>query len=194
MSSLLRTENGLAAGIFVVKCTGRGLVVKRPGVLSKVQMLNLVLGMGVFSLLPNNGSCRKLQKGCTAVFRCLSVSLCWSRITSGGGSISLALELCICLLLLCVFFSDWRACHQARTIKRSEKKGAQHGCHQKRSSESVLEITMDTDVHSHSRLAIVKFAYGKVCTCFPASRDLVSMIEGKGSCLICLKLAGSACR
>ena len=37
--------------IFVVKCTGRGLVVKRPGVLSKVQMLNLVLGVGVFSLL-----------------------------------------------------------------------------------------------------------------------------------------------
>ena len=38
---------------FVVKYTGRGLVVKRPGVLSKVQMLNLVLGVGVFSLLPN---------------------------------------------------------------------------------------------------------------------------------------------
>ena len=36
----------------VVKCTGRGLVVKRQGVLSKVQMLNLVLGVGVFSLLP----------------------------------------------------------------------------------------------------------------------------------------------
>ena len=36
----------------MVKCTGRGLVVKRPGVLSKVQMLNLVLGVGVFSLLP----------------------------------------------------------------------------------------------------------------------------------------------
>ena len=35
----------------MVKCTGRGLVVKRPGVLSKVQMLNLVLGVGVFSLL-----------------------------------------------------------------------------------------------------------------------------------------------
>ena len=37
----------------MVKCTGRGLVVKWPGVLSKVQMLNLVLGVGVFSLLPN---------------------------------------------------------------------------------------------------------------------------------------------
>ena len=36
----------------MVKCTGRGLVVKRPGVLSKVQMLTLVLGVGVFSLLP----------------------------------------------------------------------------------------------------------------------------------------------
>ena len=53
MSSLLRTENSLTTDIFVVKCTGRGLVVKRPGVvLSKVQMLNLVLGVGVFSLLP----------------------------------------------------------------------------------------------------------------------------------------------
>ena len=37
----------------VKKCTGRGLVVKQPGVLSKVQMLNLVLGVVVFSLLPN---------------------------------------------------------------------------------------------------------------------------------------------
>ena len=36
----------------MVKYTGRGLVVNRPGVLSKVQMLNLVLGVGVFSLLP----------------------------------------------------------------------------------------------------------------------------------------------
>ena len=38
----------------VVKYIGRGLVVKRPGVLIKVQMLNLVLGVGVFSLLPNH--------------------------------------------------------------------------------------------------------------------------------------------
>ena len=37
---------------FCGKYTGRGLVVKRPGVLSKVQMLTLVLGVGVFSLLP----------------------------------------------------------------------------------------------------------------------------------------------
>ena len=36
----------------MVKYTGRGLVVKRPGVLSKVQMLTLVLGVGFFSLLP----------------------------------------------------------------------------------------------------------------------------------------------
>ena len=35
----------------MVKYTGRGLVVKRPGVLSKVQMLTLVLGVGVFSRL-----------------------------------------------------------------------------------------------------------------------------------------------
>ena len=52
---VLRTENGLTTDIFVVKYTGRGLVVKRPGVLSKVQMLNLVLGVGVFSLLPKSG-------------------------------------------------------------------------------------------------------------------------------------------
>ena len=36
----------------MVKYTGMGLVVKRPGVLSKVQVLSLVLGVGVFSLLP----------------------------------------------------------------------------------------------------------------------------------------------
>ena len=42
----------------MVKCTGRGLVVKRLGVLSKVQMLTFVLGVGVFSLLP-----RKVRKG-----------------------------------------------------------------------------------------------------------------------------------
>ena len=40
----------------MIKYTGRGLVVKRPGVLSKVQMLNLVLGVGVFSLLPRIGT------------------------------------------------------------------------------------------------------------------------------------------
>ena len=34
------------------KYTGRGLVVKWPGVLSKVKMLTLVWGVGVFSLLP----------------------------------------------------------------------------------------------------------------------------------------------
>ena len=31
---------------------GRGLVVKRPGVPSKVQMLNLVLGVGSFPFYP----------------------------------------------------------------------------------------------------------------------------------------------
>ena len=36
----------------MVKCTARDLVVKGPAVLSKVQMLNLVLGVRVFSLLP----------------------------------------------------------------------------------------------------------------------------------------------
>ena len=54
-SSLLRTENSLTTDFFVVKYRGRDLVVKRPGVLSKVQMLNLVLGVGVFSLLPTLG-------------------------------------------------------------------------------------------------------------------------------------------
>ena len=41
-----------SSGHFCGKYTGRGLAVKRPGVLSKVQMLTLVLGVGVFSLLP----------------------------------------------------------------------------------------------------------------------------------------------
>ena len=38
----------------MAKCTGRGLVVKRPGVLSKVQMLNLVLGVG--GLFPSSNA------------------------------------------------------------------------------------------------------------------------------------------
>ena len=37
----------------MVKYTGGGLVVKRPGVLSKDQIVTLVLGVGVFSLLPS---------------------------------------------------------------------------------------------------------------------------------------------
>ena len=49
---LTEDRNGLTTDIFVVKYTGRGLVVKQLGVLSKAQMLNLVLGVGVFSLLP----------------------------------------------------------------------------------------------------------------------------------------------
>ena len=56
----------------MVKCTGRGLVVKRPGVLSKDQMPNLVLGVGVFSLLPTKvdplqgvrSECTVFEKGC----------------------------------------------------------------------------------------------------------------------------------
>ena len=40
-----------------VKCTGRGLVLKRPGVLSKVQMLTLVLGVG--GLFPSSNKCQK---------------------------------------------------------------------------------------------------------------------------------------
>ena len=46
----------------MVKYTGRGLVVKRPGVLSKVQMLTLVLGVGVFSLLPTKSSRKSRQE------------------------------------------------------------------------------------------------------------------------------------
>ena len=38
----LRTENGLTPDIFAVRYTGRGLVVKRLGVLSEDQMLNRV--------------------------------------------------------------------------------------------------------------------------------------------------------
>ena len=45
----------------MVHGVGRGLVVKRTGVLSKVQMLNLVLGVGVFALLPRSASLNKLK-------------------------------------------------------------------------------------------------------------------------------------
>ena len=45
----------------MVKYTGRGLVVKWPGVLSKVQMLNLVLGVGVFSLLGKEAEASRLN-------------------------------------------------------------------------------------------------------------------------------------
>ena len=45
----------------MVNYTGSGPVVKRPGVLSKVQMLNLVLGVGVFSLLPIQGVLKNLD-------------------------------------------------------------------------------------------------------------------------------------
>ena len=47
----------------MVNYTGRGLVVKRPGVLSKVQLLNVVLGVGVFSLLPKNTATPKPDLG-----------------------------------------------------------------------------------------------------------------------------------
>ena len=40
------TENDLTTDVFVLKCTGRGLVVKRPGVLSKVQNAESCLGGG----------------------------------------------------------------------------------------------------------------------------------------------------
>ena len=53
----------------MVKCTGRGLVVKRPGALSKVQMLNLVLGVGVFSLLPSKSPIVVLLKGMVALWQ-----------------------------------------------------------------------------------------------------------------------------
>ena len=52
----------------MVKYTGRGLVVKRPGVLSQVQMLNLVLGVGVFSLLPKIFGLEVLQGGFGVTF------------------------------------------------------------------------------------------------------------------------------
>ena len=62
--SELRTENGLTTDIFVVECTGRGLVVKRPGVLSKVQMLNLVLGVWGSLGVPERGC---FKPGCLQI-------------------------------------------------------------------------------------------------------------------------------
>ena len=41
-----KSPPGLTTDIFVAKYTGRGLAVERSGVLSKVQMLNLGLGVG----------------------------------------------------------------------------------------------------------------------------------------------------
>ena len=66
---LTKDRTGLTMDIFVVKCTGRGLAVKRPGVLSKVQMLNLVLGVGVFSLLPTMLSLGEGIRGCSTPLR-----------------------------------------------------------------------------------------------------------------------------
>ena len=43
--SLLRTENSLTTDIFVVKYTGRGLVEKRPGALSKGTHINFIGGI-----------------------------------------------------------------------------------------------------------------------------------------------------
>ena len=49
----------------MVKYTGRGLVVERPGVLSKVQMLNLVLGVG--GLFPSSKKWRLEDKAVLGV-------------------------------------------------------------------------------------------------------------------------------
>ena len=64
----------------MVKHTGRGLVVKRPGFLSKVQMLNLVLGVGVFSLLPNLGVRGGAGRGIPAV-----LAMSWYSRGPGAG-------------------------------------------------------------------------------------------------------------
>ena len=59
----------------MAKYKGRGLVVKRPGVLSKVQMLTLALGVGVFSLLPKQ--VRQLASGgMPPVTLCVCVAAC----------------------------------------------------------------------------------------------------------------------
>ena len=91
ISALLRKRPTLLRANFVltkdhkrpyyghVTYTGRGLVVKRPGVLSKVQMLTLVLGVGVFSPLPNFGLLlcsfhRFSQVPCLCVFALIRMS------------------------------------------------------------------------------------------------------------------------
>ena len=63
----------------MAKYTGRGLVVKRPGVLSKVQMLNLILGVRVFSLLPNFWGGAKLPEKASRDIRYRSDSIAISR-------------------------------------------------------------------------------------------------------------------
>ena len=61
----------------MVKCTGRGLVVKRPGVLIKVQMLTLVLGVGVFSPLPNLPKSGAVGSHFGLTSRCSLLSVCF---------------------------------------------------------------------------------------------------------------------
>ena len=68
----------------MVKCTGKRLVVKRLGVLSKVQMLNLVLGVGVFSPLPILGLAGSTFAKICGSLICGSLQTC-SRAGKGGG-------------------------------------------------------------------------------------------------------------
>ena len=119
----------------MVKCTGRGLVVKRPGVLSKVQMLNLVLGVGVFSLLPRKKRAHNLKKnprdtgrvslghpaGQTGVYRPVSQGLpviyyrktdrkghfCWDtgRMSQGHPAIQEVFRKFMWFFLMCLFCS-----------------------------------------------------------------------------------------
>ena len=49
LDTAVSTQIGLMKDMFEVKCTGRGLVVKRPGIFGKVLGLDLVLGMGLFT-------------------------------------------------------------------------------------------------------------------------------------------------
>ena len=59
----------------MVKYTGRGLVVKRPGVLSKVQMLKLVLGVASSKLLLAKGGLGGGHRGLPAGVPGLSCAL-----------------------------------------------------------------------------------------------------------------------
>ena len=68
----------------MVKYTGRGLVVKRPGVLSKVQMLTLVLGVGVFPLFQyilakNVMFCPVLLQECPPTIKMPPKKCSWNR-------------------------------------------------------------------------------------------------------------------
>ena len=86
------------------KYTGRCLVVKRPGVLSKVQMLNLVLGVG--GLFPSSKQLNAWIARSLVVRKLFSHFLCHHKATrSSSLQIFLALIVEFCWSPCCCFLA-----------------------------------------------------------------------------------------